>query len=329
MLTSREIIFANLNHESPPRCGFHFGGERLNDFVGGGPGEPQGAPPNRHMEGEYEYYDDIWGNHWKRLVYDGAPIKGEVFRGAIEDWSDLENFRPPVYDRVKAAACYRAGFDTIPGKFNIAGLPGWIFNDARYIRRMDNYFMDMALYPEELHKLHRLIATVYETLILAAGDAGADAIFFCEDMGTQKGLLFSPDMWNEYFRDLYTRLFSIAHEKGIRVFMHSCGRNTEIVESLLKAGVNCFDFDQPSVYDFDWLSGLFRKYKAALHSPVDIQKILPTGDRALIENEVERMKKAFGGFLIFKNYGDLKGIGVKPEWDQWAYRKIITSGEEK
>ena len=55
MQSSREIVFANLNHESPPRCGLHFDSGRINDFTGGGPGEPQGVPPERHMEGDYEY----------------------------------------------------------------------------------------------------------------------------------------------------------------------------------------------------------------------------------------------------------------------------------
>jgi len=35
-----------------------------------------------------------------------------------------------------------------------------------------------------------------------------------------------------------------------------------------------------------------------------------------------RMCRIFDGFLIAKNYGDLKGIGVKEEWDDWAYEAI-------
>jgi hypothetical protein len=59
-----------------------------------------------------------------------------------------------------------------------------------------------------------------------------------------------------------------------------------------------------------------------LWAPVDIQKVLPTGDKALIEHEVGLMLDLFGGSLIFKNYPDLPGIGVKQEWDQWAYERM-------
>jgi hypothetical protein len=70
------------------------------------------------------------------------------------------------------------------------------------------------------------------------------------------------------------------------------------------------------------LAALLRERKAALWSPVDIQKILPTGDRAVIEAGARHMYDLFEGGLICKNYGDLAGIGVAEEWDGWAYQAI-------
>ena len=57
---------------------------------------------------------------------------------------------------------------------------------------------------------------------------------------------------------------------------------------------------------------------------------MPTGDKALIEKSAERMVELFSkqnGRFIAKNYGDLKGIGVKEEWDQWAYEKFASLAE--
>ncbi|MFO7535165.1 MAG: hypothetical protein R6X19_05700 [Kiritimatiellia bacterium] len=62
-----------------------------------------------------------------------------------------------------------------------------------------------------------------------------------------------------------------------------------------------------------------RGHKVGLGSPVDIQKMLPTGDKAFIESEAKRMVETFQGGLMVKTDPDLKGIGVKPEWDQWGY----------
>ena len=155
-----------------------------------------------------------------------------------------------------------------------------------------------------------------------AAEAGADGIFILEDLGTQTGLLFSPAMFRRWFKGTYTRLYGLAHELGMKVFLHSCGKNAEILDDLIECGVDCFQFDQPALYDMPRLAALLRERKAALWSPVDIQKILPTGDRALIEAGAREMVDIFQGGLICKNYGDLRGIGVQEEWDMWAYRAI-------
>ena len=119
------------------------------------------------------------------------------------------------------------------------------------------------------------------------------------------------------------QLTGAAHECGMKVFMHSCGYNWELLDDLIDAGIDCFQFDQPAVYDMPALAEKLRERKVALWSPVDIQKILPTGDRDFIEAEAEKMVRLFDGFLILKNYGDLHGIGVEPEWDMWAYDALL------
>jgi hypothetical protein len=86
--------------------------------------------------------------------------------------------------------------------------------------------------------------------------------------------------------------------------------------------MDVFQFDQPALYDMPALAALLRERKAALWSPVDIQQIMPTGDRALIEGGAREMYDTFEEGLICKNYPDLHGIGVQEEWDMWAYRAI-------
>jgi hypothetical protein len=64
----------------------------------------------------------------------------------------------------------------------LAGIGGWVFDNARYLRKLENYLMDLALY-------------------------------------------------------------------GMKVFLHSCGMNWKLVDDLLDCGIDCFQFDQPAVYD--------------------------------------------------------------------------------
>jgi uroporphyrinogen decarboxylase len=320
-MTSREIVTANLNHTPVERPGLHFDRGRMNDLCVVGAGAPEGYSQRRWREGPKEYYDDPWGNIWVRMV--SGSIKGEIHRPILEDWNGLSDLQPPVYDVAKTAARLGHGFAEAGDRFRVAAIGGWVFDNARYLRKLEIYLMDLALYPDEVKELNRRVALVYESLIHAAGEAGADAIMIGEDMGTQTGLLFSPDMFREFFKPEYTRLMGLAHGYGMHVLMHSCGSNREILDDLIDCGVDSFQFDQPAVYDMEELAALFRKRTVTLYSPVDIQKILPTGDRDHIRDETLRMCRVFDGCLIAKNYPDLAGIGVAEEWDDWAYQAIL------
>jgi hypothetical protein len=315
----RDIILANINHENPTRPGMTFDRGRINDMLGVGLA-PHGYQQKRWTEGKLEYYDDEWGNLWVRMI--GGSVKGEILKPAIEDWRQLDTMQPPDYSHPDCAARMNAIFAEPSDKFKLAHIGGWVFDNARYLRKMEIYFADMALYPDEVRRMHDIVARVYEQKIHLAGKAGADGIMIGEDMGTQVGLLFSPKMFRTYFKEMYTRLMGIAHEYGMKVLMHSCGQNWSIVPDLLDAGVDVFQFDQPALYDMPKLAALLKARKAALWSPVDIQKILPTGDRAIIEAGARQMIDIFEGGLICKNYGDLVGIGVKEEWDGWAFEAI-------
>ena len=66
-------------------------------------------------------------------------------------------------------------------------------------------------------------------------------------------------------------------------------------------------------------------HRAVFYSPVDIQKVLPTGDRELIEKRTAEMCELFraaGGGWIAKDYGSYSDIGIELEWAGWAQAVI-------
>lgn len=320
-MTPKEIILANLEHRDPPRPGVTFTGGRANDMVIAEIDRFVGYTPRRWVEGNMEFYDDFWGNLWERMV-DGC-LGGEVKEPALADWSQLEGFKLPEPDFDANVQALKRAFAAEPAKFHLASHHDWVFGTARYLRKLENYLMDMLLYPEEVKKLNGHLRQFFLRIIDIAEAAGADGYFLHEDMGTQTGLLFSPTLWDELFGELYTELFGEIRRRGMKIFMHSCGQNSEILDRLLTAGVDCFQFDQPTIYRPDFLKPLLKRHQAALWCPIDIQKIMPSNDPATIERGVDWMFEQYQGMLIFKNYGDLRGIGVKPESDLFAYGKII------
>ena len=323
-MTPREIIYANLEHENPERLGLTFSGNRINDMTGCGVGGSETYKPKRWVQGNMEYYDDEWGNVWFRVV--GLGRGGEIYEPAIKDWKQLDTLELPDFDNPERFERVKEHFARPTDRFKLFSMPGWIFASSRYLRKMEIYLMDLIEYREEIERLHKMVTDLLVNVIHLAGQCGAEGIFYCEDLGTQDRLL----MWRDIFKPHYVRLTSAAHEHGMRVLMHSCGYNWELVDDLVQAGIDCFQFDQPANYDMPAMAEKFKRHKVVLWSPVDIQKVMPTGNRELIESEAERMVNLFSGFLIAKNYGDLHGIGVMPEWDMWAYNAILrASGIEQ
>lgn len=325
-MNSRDVINCNFEGNDKIRPGLNFDRGRINDFAGCSVTAAD-FTQKRWDENGFEYYDDEWGNLWRRLKT-GCHC-GEICKPAIDEWKKLDEIVLPNYTE---DICYenirQAYLSTDEEKFRLVGMPGWVFERARYLRNMDTYLMDMIDNTDKLDVLHTFIANILSGIIDKAAEIKADAIFFCEDMGTQENLLFGPEMWRHFFRDIYSRLFGKVHDYGMKVVMHSCGYNWDILPDLISAGVNCFQFDQPLLYDTKKLSEFFKAHNVVLWSPVDIQRVMPTGNRELIENSAREMVQAYKGRLICKNYSDLAGIGVKEEWDDWAYDAICQSFED-
>jgi hypothetical protein len=328
-MNPREIIKSNLSGRRASRFGMCFDRGRVNDFVSAGISASAVWKEKRWMEGNTEFSTDEWGNTWHRLA--GMSERGEIFKPALEDWGQLKDWRLPDMDNPARYAGVRKTFEKEPDKFRIGSLPGFPFAIARYMRKMEIYFQDLLLEREHIDELHDTITGLLERMIEKFAAAGADGIFFCEDWGIQDRLLISPDMWREIFKPLFRRLCHAAHKNGLQVLMHSCGYNWAILDDLAEVGINVFQFDQPELYGLEKLAGKLKEIGVCLWSPVDIQKVMPTGNRELIVKSAERMVELFfnqNGRFIAKNYGDLKGIGVQAEWDQWAYETFAGLADE-
>jgi len=324
-MTSREVIRRNLEFTDPDRIGLNFDGERAHDVCWVGIDPSPAWRERRWVEGRQEFYTDEWGNTWCRMTDMGQG--GEIYRPALTDWAMLKDYRLPDRAAPERFRTARKRLSAEKERYRLALLPGGFpFAICRNLRKMETYFQDLILERDRVDELHDRVTTLLENMIRQYAQAGADGIFFCEDWGTQERLLVSPAMWREIFKPLYRRLCSTAHQCGLHVLMHSCGYGWEILDDLAEAGVNCMQFDQPALYGLERLAEKLQGRKLCLFSPVDIQRVLPTGDRERIISQARRMAELFsgkhGGFIA-TNYGDLKGIGVRPEWDQWAYEAFL------
>jgi len=324
-MTSREIIKRNLSGKDTGRFGMRFSDGRYDDFASAGVGSSAGWEKKTWTEGDTEFYTDEWGNTWHCLV--GVNARGEIYKPALQDWGQLKDWPLPDMDNPTRYLQVKEAYAKAPDKYCLGHLPGFPFAISRYLRKMEIYFQDLILEREYIDELHDKVTGLLERMIRQFAGAGADGVFFCEDWGIQDRLLISPEMWREIFKPLFRRLCGVAHKSGLQVLMHSCGYNWAILDDLAEVGINAFQFDQTEVYGLERLAAKLKALGVCLWSPVDIQKIMPTGNKELIEKSAERMVELFfnqNGRFIANNYGDLKGIGVEEEWDKWAYDKFVS-----
>jgi hypothetical protein len=328
-MNSREIVYRTLEYRFPERVARSFPETILggSDFIHSAYTTKTYATDWSYLgQGRWERIDE-WGNTWGRI---DATSKGEVIRGVLANWNDLQTYEFPDYSLQSDYDRVRVKRKAEPNKWLIGHLPGFTFNITRKLRKFDQYLMDLLLEPERITALHDRVDAAIEVMITNYAAAGVDSVMFPEDWGTQNNTLIHPELWTNMFFPRFRRLCSIAHDCGIKVFMHSCGQIEPIVPGLIKAGIDLLQFDQPDLHGIDILAGHQENATITFWCPVDIQMTLQKCNKTIIQEKAREMLdnlwKGRGGFIA-GYYNDNASIGLDPIWQHYACEMFDTQGK--
>lgn len=115
-----------------------------------------------------------------------------------------------------------------------------LFEWGTFLRRMDNFLMDLVAEPEQVEALldalmERHLATL-EKACRAVGDV-VDIIRFGDDLGTNSGPFMSPNTYRKLFKPRHTMLCDYVHKHSqMKTFLHSCGSIRALMPDLIEAG---------------------------------------------------------------------------------------------
>lgn len=332
-LTPRENMRRLIAHDAPERLGWNFLHPEHDDML---------LVDTRRLLEEPNPYEQ-WG-YWPELkaktgfsgelrmesngcIYGrfNGKTNGECVMGAIDEWENIDNYRfgrfdPAVTDELKRMQLDKSDHYV----FSYAGGFFSVFRDARM---MDNALADTVLEPECVEEFMSRVVKHEIGYIRSLAGTGVDAMLYFDDWGIQDRTLVSVDCFRRFFKPCYKAAAAAAHEAGLKFFLHSCGMNYAFIEDFIDADIDVLQFDQPDVYPAERLAEEFGS-RVTFWCPTDIQKVLPTGDRAFIEERAGAMSRAFqkiGGGLIAKDYPSLGDINVKPEWATWAENVIVAN----
>lgn len=224
------------------------------------------------------------------------PLKGVV---TIED-VDKYSFPDPDwfdYSYVKKQC------DKYPDKAIITGHEG-PFHVATFLVGMEEFLVLMLEEPETAHYiLDKMVAfeLEYYKRIFEAAEGRIDILRPHDDYGTQLSLLFSVDMWREYFKENTKKLANLAHQYGAFYQQHSCGAIRDLIPDFIECGVDVLEpIQKVQGLEPESLQAEFGG-KITFHGGIDTQGLLPFGTPDEVRKETERFIKTLhqgGGYIL-------------------------------
>jgi len=244
-----------------------------------------------------ESWTDGWGVGWEVGIEGTVPFpKGNP----LTSLDRLADFRfPDPGDLVFTEEMKRelAGVDR--GERLVMGhLNYLLFERAWAVMGMENFLTSLITHRAEAHAFLHRIAIYSRGAFDRYLELGVDGIGFSEDLGTQRALMVSPEMFREFLLPEYRYCFENAQRGGKLIHFHSCGRVEAIVGDLAGIGVTVLNPVQARANDL-------RKIKAetvsrmALEGGIDTA-VLALGTPKEVRAEVARVMeilKPGGGYI--------------------------------
>ncbi|MFI3325030.1 MAG: uroporphyrinogen decarboxylase family protein [Clostridia bacterium] len=233
-------------------------------------------------------------NSWYPLSLDNTLEEIENFKFPNPDWFDYS----PITE------CCNAN----PDKAILIGHPG-PFQVITNVMNMEDLFILMLEEPDTAKKLLNNLVEFemeYYRRSFAAGGGKVDFIHTCDDYGTQISMLFSVDMWKDFFRDNTKRLVDLAHENNAFFQQHSCGAIAPLIPEFIKCGIDSLDpVQKVTGLEVERLKELYEG-QITFHGGIDTQFLLPNGNPEEVKEEVKKFMKTLGensGYILMGSQG--------------------------
>lgn len=189
-----------------------------------------------------------------------------------------------------------------------------IFEMSHYLRGMEKLLMDMLLDKKFVDALFWELAKVmgeYYSAYLDIVGPYVHIVELADDVGTQTGPMFNPDLYRELLLEKHAYLAKIVHEKApqAKFMLHSCGSVRAFIPSFIEAGFDILNPVQPRARGMEpaELKAEFGDEIAFLGG-VDVQQTMRgpvEGVRVEVRQRIEELGPG-GGYVLAPshNFGD-------------------------
>ena len=167
-----------------------------------------------------------------------------------------------------------------------------LFEWGTFLRRMDNFLMDLIVQPDEVERLLDALMEVHmdtlEKICHWVGDV-VDIVRFGDDLGTQQGPFMDPAIYRRLFKPRHTQLAEYVHKNSrMHTYLHSCGSIYQMIPDLIEAGIEILNPVQTNAADMEparlkkefgkdltfWGGGIETAYVLNNGTPKEVRKMV-------------------------------------------------------
>lgn len=321
-MNHRERVLMALNHETPDRCPMQISftpefAERLckemkiqrennhNPHGGGNSYKLELALDedmlltsvgwaNSYYQGGFkngEEYVDEWGIRWKVIQYDTKYGKGrytEIIGHPLANDVTVNTYIVPDPNRQELYREAQKLIDNYKIDYFIVGVTvTTIFETAWALRGMENLLMDFIINPGLAEEILNIPYHYHLAAAKKLTEMGVDMIWMGDDVGTQKAMMFSPQIWRKFFKLKMANFISEIKKinPALKVAYHSDGVIYPIIPDLIEVGVDVLNPIQPAAMDPYKLKKEYGD-KLCFWGTLDEQYTLPFGSPDEVKKEV-------------------------------------------
>jgi len=237
----------------------------------------------------------------------------------IDEWSKLDEFiekmpapeNDPQFERLFQEANRFRAHD----RYLLFAWWRLFFERPWALRGMQNLMIDYFEAPDQIHRLHTVLADLYvRYLQCAVRELKPDGFFASDDLGHQTQPMMSPQIFEELIKPYYCRLGTWLKANNLHWWLHSCGNNTPLLPSLITAGVNVFHPVQKGTMDEVRVAKKFAGQISFLVG-IDVQHILtektPSEVRAEVRFLIDTFDQPAGGMCLAAGNGIVSGTPLE------------------
>ena len=252
------------------------------------------------FDGTYFPYLDSWPADFNNLGRDMQKILWAAM--PVTPWS--ESSRPGFWKELRTRTLK---LRDSTNRALIIGVGCNLFEWGTFLRRMDNFLMDVYADPYNVERfLDALMEKHLETLgkvCQAVGDI-VDFVKFGDDLGMDNGPFMAPEIYRALFKPRHRQLCDFAKSNSsMHTFLHSCGSIYPLIPDLIDAGFEVLNPVQTNAYQMepDRLKREFGSEITFWGGGIDTRTVLNHGTPQQVKDQVKERIEIFaknGGYVF-------------------------------